>query len=73
MIGEPNMVSGYVDEHTFVFSFRYRCSGPKKKQIKEAKQIMKEINKQKIVNRRYQKQFKSYKNFKIEEMRMIKK
>lgn len=31
MIGEPNMVSGYVDEHTFVFSFRYRCSGPKRK------------------------------------------
>ena len=71
MIGEPNVVSGYVDEYTFVFSFRYRCSGPKKKQIKKAKQIMKEINKQKIVNKRYQRQFKHYKNFKIEEMRMI--
>ena len=58
MIGEPNIVSGYVDGYTFVFSFRYRCSGPKKKQIKEAKQIMKEINTQKIVNKRYQRLFK---------------
>lgn len=31
MIGEPNIISGYLDEHTFVFSFRYRCSGPKRK------------------------------------------
>lgn len=58
MIGEPNMVSGYLDEHTFVFSFRYRCSGPKRKQIKKATKIMKEINKQKIVNKRYQRIFK---------------
>ena len=58
MIGEPNIVSGYVDEYTFVFSFRYRCSGPKKKQIKEAKEIMKEMNTQKIVNQRYQRFFK---------------
>lgn len=73
MIGEPNIVSGYLDEHTFVFSFRYRCSGPKRKQIKKAKKIMKEINREKIVNKRYQRQFKRYKNFKIEEMRTIKK
>ena len=71
MIGEPNVVSGYIDEHTFVFSFRYRCSGSKRKQIKKAKKIMNEINREKIVNKRYQRQFKHYKNFKIEEMRMI--
>ena len=58
MISEPNVVSGYIDEHTFVFSFRYRCSGPKRKQIKKAKKIMNEINREKIVNKRYQRLFK---------------
>lgn len=58
MIGEPNVVSGYIDEHTFVFSFRYRCSGSKRKQINKAKKIMKEINREKIVNKRYQRLFK---------------
>lgn len=58
MIGEPNIVFEYLDEYTFVFSFKYRCSGPKRKQIRKAKEIMKEINKQKIVNKRYQRFFK---------------
>ena len=58
MIGEPNIVSGYIDEHSFLLTFKYRCSGPKRKQINKAKKIMNEINREKIINKRYQRLFK---------------
>ena len=58
MIGNHNVVSVYIDGHTFLLTLKYRCSGPKRKQINKAKKIMREINKQKIVNKRYQRFFK---------------
>lgn len=58
MIGKPNVVSVYIDGHAFLLTLKYKCSGPKRKQIKKSKKIMNEINREKIVNKRYQRLFK---------------
>lgn len=58
-----------LETNMYNFSFRYRCSGPRKKQLRKFKEFIKNINKLKLISKRSQRILSPYREEKLKIVR----